>query len=314
MTTATLEHTRTFGRTGLRVSPLGFGGAPIGVLETEQDEVGRVLNSLLDAGVNVIDTAAMYYGSEEMIQRTIGHRRDEYVLISKCGNAEEESEEVAWSPELIRANVDRSLKRLGTDCIDVMLLHTCDLDVLKKGEALATLVEIRDAGKVRFVGYSGDNEAGAFAATLDDVAVIQTSINICDQNNIDVVLPEATANEIGVMVKRPIANAAWKPMNEQYEKYANYVKPYHERFTTMGLSLDALGIDGDPATVWPEVALRFVLSFPGAHTAIIGTTKSSHVEANLRAAAKGPLPNDVVKTIRAMYDKADPDRSWEGRT
>ena len=69
---------RTFGRTGLQVSPLGFGGAPIGLLATDADEVGTLLNALLDHGVNVIDTAACYHGSEAVIGRSIAHRRDSF--------------------------------------------------------------------------------------------------------------------------------------------------------------------------------------------------------------------------------------------
>src|SRR5215212_523907 len=74
-----------FGRTGLDVSVLGYGAAPIGYLATEQEKVTRILNLLLDQGVNLIDTAASYKGSEEMIAKAIGHRRSEFVLVSKCG-------------------------------------------------------------------------------------------------------------------------------------------------------------------------------------------------------------------------------------
>ena len=74
--------TRTFGRTGLEVSVLGFGGAPIGVLETGQDEVDRVLGLLLDHGVNLVDTAAGYRGSEEAIGRSIGSRRERMPAVS----------------------------------------------------------------------------------------------------------------------------------------------------------------------------------------------------------------------------------------
>src|SRR5215208_3463793 len=164
-----------FGKTGLQVSALGFGAAPIGFLQTGRERVARMLNLMLDAGVNLIDTAANYEGAEEVIAETIGRRRAEFVLVSKCGTKLPDLEERAWSPELIGKTVDRSLRRLRTDRLDVMLLHSCDLKTLQLGHALDALVRARDAGKVRFIGYSGDNEAAAYAAGLEDVAVIETS-------------------------------------------------------------------------------------------------------------------------------------------
>lgn len=313
MTTISLEQRRVFGSTGFNVSPLGFGGAPIGVLDSEKDSVREVLTTLLDQGVNVIDTAAMYYGSEAMIGETIGHRRDEFVLISKCGHKIEESNAEPWSPELIRASVERSLKRLRTDVIDVMLLHTCDLDTLKKGDALGELVRLREQGKIRFAGYSGDNEAAVWAVAQPDVRVLQTSINICDQNNIDTVMPAAAKHGVGVMVKRPIANAAWKDA-QQYEKYKSYAQPYVERFKAMDLSLDMLGLDGDPAILWPEIALRFTLTVPGVHTAIVGTTRPDRIPSNLATVAKGPLDQALYNKLREAFRKAEGSADWEGKT
>src|SRR5687768_18389225 len=120
-------NTTTFGRTGLKVSVLGFGAAPIGFLKTEQDRVASMLNRMLDRGVNVIDTAAMYEGSEELIGNAVGHRRKDYVLISKCGTKMSDIAAPTWSAELVSKTVDRALKRLKTDVLDVMLLHSCDL-------------------------------------------------------------------------------------------------------------------------------------------------------------------------------------------
>lgn len=308
--TITQSQLRPFGTTGLLVSPIGFGGAPIGLLETEEQDVGRVLSTLLDAGVNVIDTAAMYRGSEAMIGRTIGHRRDEYVLVSKCGLAIEESPAPAWSPELITASVDRSLQRLGVDHVDVMLLHSCELETLEEGAALQALIEAKAAGKARFIGYSGDNEAAAYAVQLPEIEVLQTSVNLCDQVNVDLALPAAQRNGVGVMAKRPLANAAWKQEEQQYEQYRNYGEPYRQRFAAMGLTPADLGVEEDVG--WPEAAIRFTLSIPGVHTAIIGTTRPDHVAANLAAAAKGPLEARAVDTVRKAFAEATPAKGWEG--
>src|SRR3954451_18591383 len=119
-----------FGKTGLHVSQLGFGSAPIGYLKTDREKVGRILNLLLDEGVNVIDTAASYEGSEEVIANAVGHRRDEFVLISKCGGKVPQAQGEAWTADLIRNTEDAALRRLQTERIDVMLLHSCDLTML----------------------------------------------------------------------------------------------------------------------------------------------------------------------------------------
>src|SRR5690606_20455141 len=125
---------------------------------------------------------------------------------------------------------------LRTDHLDVILLHSCDLATLKSGEAMSAVVEARDKGKVRFIGYSGDNEAAAWAVQQPEISILQTSINVCDQRNIETVLPLASMHEVAVMAKRPVANGAWRALTEQYEKYQNYTRPYRERFEQMGLS------------------------------------------------------------------------------
>jgi aryl-alcohol dehydrogenase-like predicted oxidoreductase len=300
---------RIFGKTGARISVLGFGGAPVGFLETERAEVARLLNQLLDDGMNLIDTAASYRGSEELIADAVGHRRQDYFLVSKCGGALDDIDAPEWTPELITRTVDRSLRRLRTDRLDLMLLHTCSLDVLQQGDVLAALVAARDAGKVRFVGYSGDNEAAAYAATLPDVAVVQTSINLADQRNIDVVLPVARQHQVGVMAKRPIANAAWKATTEQRGIYRDYSRDYTARLSAMKLKPAELGVES-----WSELALRFTLSHPDVTTAIVGTTNPANARANAEAAAKGPLPENVLQSIRDAFRRADPKQQWVGLT
>lgn len=305
---------RLFGKTGLQVSVLGFGGAPIGFLQTEQKEVAGVLNQLLDAGVNLIDTAAMYRGSEALIGKAVGHRRGEFVLVSKCGAGLESEPSTDWSAAGIAKFVEQTLRRTGFSHVDVMLLHSCDLATLEKGEALGALVKAREAGKIRFVGYSGDNEAVAYAAGLPEVAVIQTSINLCDQANIDLVLPKARQHNVGVMAKRPIANAAWKKLSEQPGMYASYAKTYTERLAAMGIQPGDFGIGGPPEEAWPELALRFTLSQPGVHTAIIGTRNAANVKRNIAAAKKGPLPHITVDSVREAFRKAEAGKSWRGET
>ncbi len=299
----TLMKTNVFGKTGLSVSALGFGAAPIGLLKTEQERVASIANMLLDEGVNLIDTAAAYAGSEEALGKAISQRRDQTILVSKCGQKFDDLPGEAWSPETITATIERALRRLQTDHLDVMLLHSCGLDVLQKGEALEALVRAREAGKIRFAGYSGDNETVAYAATLPDVAVVETSINFVDQANIDGLLPLTREHGIGVIAKRPIANAAWKPLDEQPGMYREYAKTYHERFEAIGLRLEDLGFDA-ATTDWSQVALRFTLSQPGVHTAIIGTTNPDNARHNIAAANQGPLADEILQKIKEAFQTA----------
>lgn len=305
---------RPFGDTGLEVSPLGFGGAPIGFLETEREQVGKLLNTLLDEGMNLIDTAAMYRGSESMIGEAVAHRRDDYVLVTKCGTELDDIDAPAWSGELITKTVDRALTNLKTDVLDVMLLHSCGLDVLEKGEAMGALVKARDAGKIKFLGYSGDNETLRAAAQMRDVRIVQTSVNICDQRNIDLGVKAAREQSVGVMAKRPIANAAWKKIDDQPGMYQSYASEYTERFAQMGLGQSDLGGHLDADADWAEIALRFTVGVEGVSTAIIGTTNPDHAIANLHAAAKGPLPEDVQRKLRVAFQKAEPSGKWSGQT
>jgi aryl-alcohol dehydrogenase-like predicted oxidoreductase len=194
-----------------------------------------------------------------------------------------------------------------------MLLHTCDLATLKMGEALGALVKARDAGKIRHAGYSGDNDAAAWAAAHPDVAVLETSVNIVDQINIDGALPVAREHNVGVIAKRPVANAAWKDLGQQPGMYQSYAKEYTERMRKVNLAPRDLGFNAPPEQAWPEIALRFTLSFPDVHTAIIGTTNLDNARRNVEIAAKGPLPPEVVEKLRQAFRAADPSGAWVGQ-
>lgn len=302
--------TRRLGKTELSVTTLGFGAAPIGLLDIEQTRVENILNLLLDKGVNFIDTAASYQGSEQAIGKAVAHRRDQYLLLSKCGRAMEGLAGEPWSAKVISQTIDQSLKHLKTDHLDIMLLHSCDLETLKKGDALGALVKAKTQGKIRFAGYSGDNQEAAFAATLNDVSVIETSINVADQANIDSVLPLCRKHDIGVIAKRPLANAAWKEISSQPGFYKGYAETYTQRLTKMGLEPYDLGYTDHREIEWPDIALRFTIAQPGVHTAIAGTTSPTNAQANLLSAGKPPLHGQVVEQLRTAFIKARGEEHW----
>jgi len=295
----------TFGRTGLKVSPLGFGGGPVGFLDTEASRVADILRFLHERGVNLIDTAAAYQGSEEVIGKAITGQRDDWVIVSKCGHETPGITAPAWSAALITQSVDRSLSRLGIEYLDAMLLHSCELDTLQQGDALSALLEARRVGKIRHVGYSGDNHAAVWAAAHPEIDVLETSVNICDQTSIDAVMPVAQAHDVAVIAKRPVANGAWKAADLQQGIYRGYAQPYSDRLQRMGVAPSELGFGGDTSAAWPEIALRFTVGQPGVHTAIIGTTDPAHAAANVAATARGPLDTPVVVALREAFRRAE---------
>jgi aryl-alcohol dehydrogenase-like predicted oxidoreductase len=294
---------RTFGKTGMQVTPLGFGGAEIGYQGATQETVEKLLNSALDAGLNVIDTAECYINSEELIGSAVAHRRKDYYLFTKCGHAEGLAKPDWSAPALLRS-IERSLERLRTDRVDLVQLHSCSEDFLRKGEVIEALQKARQDGKTRFIGYSGDDAAAHYAVECGAFDVLQTSVSIADQQAIGLTLPLATQKNMGVIAKRPIANAVWKNGDTPP---ADYYRPYWERLRS--LQYDFLRGDIDSAV---STALRFTLSVPGIHTAIVGTTKPSRWATNAAFLKKGPLPEAEFRTIRARWQQVA-ETSWVGQ-
>src|SRR5665647_2693021 len=145
---------RRFGKTDMHVSVLGFGGAEIGFGEISLSIVDRLLGNALDAGLNVIDTAECYKASEELIGQAVKHRRKDYYLFTKCGHAAG-IDAPDWDPKMIAQSIDRSLERLQTDYVDLIHLHSCSEEILRDGEVISVLKRAQEAGKTRYIGYSG---------------------------------------------------------------------------------------------------------------------------------------------------------------
>jgi aryl-alcohol dehydrogenase-like predicted oxidoreductase len=251
----------------------------------------------------VIDTAACYGNSEELIGRAVGHRRKEFYLMTKCGHASG-LPLPDWTPPLIEASIDRSLERLGTDYLDVVQLHSCGKWHLQRGEVIQALQAARDKGKLRYLGYSGDGPAAVYAIQSGAFDTLQISVSIADQEAIDSVLPLACAHDIGVIAKRPIANAAW--LGGSWWSLALYSRPYRMRLRK--LNYDFLRSDPKNAVA---AALRFTLSVPGVHTAIVGTTKPSRWEQNAALLRDGPLSAAEYELVRARWREVA-ESDWGG--
>ena len=186
---------RLYGNTGMNVSVLGFGGAEIGFSGASTESVDKLLGSALDAGLNVIDTAECYKISEELIGKTVSHRRDDYYLFTKCGHASG-FEQADWDPKLLELSINRSLERLNTEYVDVIHLHSCSEEVLRQGEVIEVLQRAKQQGKTRFIGYSGDHKAALYAVQSGLFDSLETSINIADQEAIELTIPRGAGAEI----------------------------------------------------------------------------------------------------------------------
>lgn len=293
---------RTLGKTGLDVSILGFGGAEIGFEGVSDADVERLLGSALDAGLNTIDTAECYADSEEKIGRAVAHRRGDFHLFTKCGHASG-FDLPDWDPALLAQSIDRSLQRLGVDHVDLLQLHSCSEDLLRQGDVISVVQKARDDGKTRFIGYSGDHNAALYAIECGAFDTLQTSVNIADQECVGLTLPKAQAANMGVIAKRPIANAAWKYGDTKPDN--GYHQTYWERLQKLGY--DFLGTDRAA-----EIALRFTLSQPGVCTAIVGTTKPDRWQQNAQLLAGGGLPPTELDAIRARWQEVA-EKSWVGQ-
>lgn len=295
---------RQFGKTDMRVTVLGFGGAEIGFEHASPRDVQTLLTSAIDAGLNVIDTAECYLASEELIGQAVSDRRDRYFLFTKCGHPQTPSVE-DWRKASLLDSILRSLLRLKVDRVDLIQLHTCSESELRKGEVIESLQEAREKGYTRYIGYSGDHAAARYAVECGVFDSLQTSVNIADQEAIDLTLPLARERGMAVIAKRPIANAAWryseKPTNWYHQMYWERLQKLKYDFT-----------QGD-AQQAASIALRFTLSVPGIHTAIVGTKNPTRWRENAELLKAGPLPAGQFEAIRARW-KEVADESWIGQT
>jgi aryl-alcohol dehydrogenase-like predicted oxidoreductase len=295
---------RQFGKTDIQVSMLGFGGVEIerGSLA----DVEQLLGSALDAGINVIDTAECYGESEDLIGRALASRRSDYFLFTKCGH--ESGNELPdlpdWDPRLLEASIERSLRRLRTDHVDLLQLHSCSLDVLRKGDVIKVLEKAKREGKTRYIGYSGDNEDARYAIHTGAFDTLQTSVNIADQQEIDFTIPAARERGMGIIAKRPIAEGVW--LKETLKK-SDYAYPYWERLQTLKYDFLESGSATSIAT-----ALRFTLSVPGVDVAILGTTSTEHMRQNIAMVSAGNLSSDEFNAIRALWEQRA-DQHWLGQ-
>jgi aryl-alcohol dehydrogenase-like predicted oxidoreductase len=286
---------RTLGRTGFEATILGFGAMELrgdarGPALTDR-EAEHLLNGVLDSGINLIDTSIDYGRSEERIGRFIAHRRNEYFLASKCGcvvgGAQGEHVHTAAN---IRHGVENSLRLLKTDHLDLVQFHrSLTREEFERDGALQEALKLKAEGKVRFLGVSGilpnlveQIDSGVFDA-------FQIPYSLLQREHEDVVAKAARAGA-GTLIRGGVARGTPTDWDRTY-----YMVPsttLRDRWEQA--KLDDL-LDGASRI---EFTLRFTLSHPGLHTTIVGTSKLEHLQQNIEAAKKGPLPAAIVEKAK----------------
>ncbi len=303
---------RPLGNTGLSVSAVGFGAGSIGEPSTSDAEVDRLIGGALDAGITLLDTARSYGLSEERLGRALQGRRGQVVLSTKVGY--DMAGLADWTGPCITAGVDAALRRLATDWIDVVHLHSCGLDVLQRGEVVEALRAAVAAGKVRVAAYSGEGEALEWAVASGAFGSIQCSVSVVDQAVLSGAVAQARARGLGVLAKRALGNAPWRFADRPE---ADDVAEAWERFRAL---CDELGVspadrpeaDGAAAPPsWGERFTRFAGYAPGVDALLLGTRSAAHLAAAVKAMAHGPLPAAEEASLRAAFARRG--ASWRGR-
>ncbi len=290
------------GRTGLNVTKLGYGAMEVrgpriwGGRPIEESEAETILNAVLDEGINFIDTANDYGRSEEFIGKFLAHRRDEFVLATKCGctvvHKDENTDDTphVWTRENLFRGLNESLERMKTDYIDLMQLHNPSVEQVDEGDLVDALQQMKKQGKVRHIGISSTNphlqtyiERGVFEA-------FQIPYSALERDH-ESLIQQAADSGAGVIVRGGVARGepgAGLGSGERWELWEK-------------AKLDELLDEGENRT---QFLLRFTNSHPGMSTNIVGTKNPEHLRENVRAAARGPLAPDVYEEAKKRLDAA----------
>ena len=288
----------TLGSSGLEVTRLGYGAMEVRAGERgrpiDDDEAGRVLNAVLDAGINFIDTSIDYGRSEEFIGRYISHRRDEFFLASKCGcpvGSLPPGDHV-FTRDNITAGVDQSLERMRVDYLDAVQFHSSPAKSLIEQEgAIQTLADLKEAGKIRLLGSSSVMPNLADHIDMGVFDVFQIPYSGLNREHETWISKAANAG-VGTIIRGGVAKG--EPGQSGVSRPDSWTK-----FDEAGL--DDLRDEGESRT---SFMLRYTLAHPDLHTTIVGTKNPEHLAENVAAAHRGGLPRDTYEEAKRRLDAA----------
>jgi len=285
---------KTLGKTGLKVSVIGFGASPLGgeFGPVDPDQGQRAVNYAIDQGINYFDVAP-YYGrglAETRLGEFLEGRRDRIILTSKA--CRYDITDFDYSAKRIMRSIEESLKRLRTDYVDVYQIH--DVEYAKReqvvGEAIPALFKLREQGKVRFVGITGYplTPLKEIAETLGpgtediDTVLSYCRYNLMDMTMDDILTPVARRRGIGLI------NASPLHMRVLTEKGAPYWHPSPEKVFKVAAKVAQLC--RERSTTISDLAMQFALAHKDVAITLVGMSKVRHVEANIKIVGTEPEP------------------------
>ena len=314
---------RELGRTGWRVSTISFGAWAIGGTWGKVDDKESIaaLHRALDLGVNFFDTADVYGDgrSEKLLARLRSERKEQFYVATKAGRRLNPHVSAGYTKKNLNAFINRSLKNLKTDAIDLLQLHCPPTEVYYRPEVFRWLDEFVHAGKIRHYGVSVEKvEEGLKAIEYPGVASVQIIFNIFRQRPHELFFAEARRRNIGILARLPLSSGL---LTGKFKPGARFDKDDHRAFNRKGKAFDRgetfSGIDFDkglkavealrpmmpPDWTLAQMALRWILMFPEVTCSIPGAKRPAQVEENVKAAGLPPLSDDRMKRIRSVYDE-----------
>ena len=272
--------TTILGRTGLQVTRLGYGAAHRKPMD--DDHRKAILTAVLEAGINFIDTARAYGNSEELIGRYLSHRRSEFYLGTK-GHL--------WTKEDLFQGLHQSLRDLKTDYVDVMQLHNPTVEQCERGNLVDALLEMRQQGKVRWIGVSTTLPYLPTYLAWAVFDVFQIPYSALERDHEGWITGAAEAG-IGIITRGGVALGEPGVGKGDLDRW--------QKFEAAGL--DELRLEDESRT---SFMMRFTLTHPHTHTIIVGTTNPNHLEENVQATLRGPLDADIYEETKRRLDAVD---------
>jgi len=307
----------------MRVSEVSFGAWAIGGSwgPVKDEESYAALNRAVDLGVNFIDTADVYGDgrSEQLIGRLLNERKEEIFVATKAGRRLSPHTADGYDRTNLEAFVDRSLRNLGVDCIDLLQLHCPPTEVYHRPEVFRTLDELKRKGKIRYYGVSVEKVAEALQATeYADLQSVQIIFNMFRSKPATEFFPTAKERKVGVIVRVPLASgllagkitAQTKFPDDDHRNFNRQGQAFDVGETFSGVNLETgLKAVEELKTIVPQgatlaqIALRWILMFDSVTCAIPGAKRPEQVDENVKAAVLPPLSTETMSKVQAIYDR-----------
>ena len=280
-----------------------------------------VLYAVLSAGVNFFDTADVYGDgrSERLLAQLRKERRDEFHVATKAGRRLDPHIASGYNRKNLTAFVERSLKNLETDALDLLQLHCPPTEVYYMPEVFGILDDLVKAGKINFYGVSVEKVEEAFKAIeYPQVQSVQIIFNIFRQRPADLFFGEAQRRHVGILARVPLASGlltgklsrASKFSPDDHRTFNRHGEAFDRGETFSGLdyeaglqAVEALRPFVSPGETMAQMALRWILMFPAVTCAIPGAKRPQQAEENIQAASLPPLQDATMTGIRQVYDR-----------